>query len=79
MRANITGIFAPQNLREFLLYDLLYHFNQLGRGFVMYHIVEQIAIGIIALSTSTGIAAPPPDARTGFTRSPSNLQSCATA
>ena len=42
MRDNFTGIFAPQSLRERLLYEFPYRLLHWGRGFVYYHIATLI-------------------------------------
>jgi len=42
MRDNFTGIFAPQSLRELLLYEYPYRLLHWGKGFVYYHIVPLI-------------------------------------
>ncbi len=42
MRENLTGIFAPQSIRERLLIELPYSLLHLGNGFVQYRIVPFI-------------------------------------
>ncbi|MEP7133418.1 MAG: tryptophan 7-halogenase [Chloroflexota bacterium] len=42
MRDNLTGIFAPQNLHDLLLYEFPYRLLHWGRGFVYYHIATLI-------------------------------------
>ncbi len=42
MQKNFTGIFAPQSLREFLFYDLMYHIIHWRKGFIQYHIVPAV-------------------------------------
>jgi flavin-dependent dehydrogenase len=42
MQDNFTGIFAPQGLREWLLYELPYQMLHWGNGFVYYKIVPWI-------------------------------------
>jgi flavin-dependent dehydrogenase len=39
MRDNFTGIFAPQSLREILMYELPYQMLHWGKGFVYYKLV----------------------------------------
>lgn len=38
MRDNFTGIFAPQGLREWLLYELPYRMLHWGHGYLYYHL-----------------------------------------
>jgi hypothetical protein len=42
MKDNLTGIFAPQSLREFLIYEFPYQILHWGKGFTYYHIVPLI-------------------------------------
>ena len=42
MRDNFTGIFAPQNLHDLLLYEFPYRLLLWGRGFVYYRLVPLI-------------------------------------
>lgn len=42
MRDNLTGIFAPQSLREFLFYDMTFHIMHWQKGFVHYHLVPPL-------------------------------------
>ena len=42
MRDNFTGIFAPQNLHDLLLYEFPYRLLHWGRGFVYYRLVPLI-------------------------------------
>ena len=42
MRDNFTGIFAPQGLREIVLYEFPYRLLRWGRGFLYYGVVSRL-------------------------------------
>ena len=42
MRDNFTGIFAPQGLREIVLYEFPYRVLRWGRGLVYYRVVSRL-------------------------------------
>jgi flavin-dependent dehydrogenase len=47
MRADFTGIFAPQSLPEFLIYEIPYRFLHWGQGFPYYRLVPLILRSVV--------------------------------